>query len=310
MKTYVYNYRNTDGMLKQGSLQAINRGDAIRRINENGHILVAINEGNALKKPRISSRFLKPSAVLRIAAVSGVLVTLLVLWHLFKHRKPATIATVPLQASQSPLPHSTTTRPLRASSAMPDHREVTRVAPDIPLEAESPTQTLTPSIFNQQRPSFIIHTPKTETPFNPTIVEEQTLKTPTEQLIGMLGRPGEERPPLPEFPDETLVEDFEKSLRNMIVIKDSDDDETIAHKENVAWIKEYMRKAKEMGWTPAEYLKALEQQRVQEAAERNAAHVLLEEVRKEKPELTKAAREELNADLGNRGILPLEEEED
>ena len=48
MKTFGYTLRNKEGALKKGSLQAVDRNDALRQIKAMGCILVSVSEGKSL----------------------------------------------------------------------------------------------------------------------------------------------------------------------------------------------------------------------------------------------------------------------
>ena len=127
----------------------------------------------------------------------------------------------------------------------------------------------------------------------------------SEQLIAMLGQPGEERPPLPDLTGHTLEEDFLRAAANILVITENDSDELAAAKENVAWVKTYIAEAKKMGWTPGEYIRELEEARRQQALDRREAAALMSEVERDFPGEAGAVRAELNRGLEARGILPL-----
>jgi hypothetical protein len=135
------------------------------------------------------------------------------------------------------------------------------------------------------------------------------LKSDSEQLIAMLGLPGEEMPPLPIPEHDDLVKDFGNAETNTIVIKETDDDRTAMSKENVAWVKTYIAEAKRMGWTPAQYIQELEKTRKLEALQRNTAAQMMAEIEREYPNDVTAARAELNKELLEKGLKPLDEPE-
>ena len=136
-------------------------------------------------------------------------------------------------------------------------------------------------------------------------------KSQTEQLISWLESipPGEDVPPLPIDIDDNLEKDADKAAANVIEIGEGDSDEQAAHKENVGWTKLDLEEARKQGWTAAEYLKALE-------AERNEDAEFLRERKREfkeilaNPDLTDdqclQALAEINAELAERGIAPIE----
>lgn len=125
-------------------------------------------------------------------------------------------------------------------------------------------------------------------------------------MLAMLGRPGEEMPPLPISGSEDLAADLKRAMTNLIVIYETDDDQTINRKETVAWLKVQLAEAEQEGWNPGEVIKALEDQRKEEAAIRKAAAQQLAEIIREHPEQAKQARAEINAALVAQGLLPLD----
>jgi hypothetical protein len=80
-------------------------------------------------------------------------------------------------------------------------------------------------------------------------------------------------------------------------------------KENVAWVKTYIAEAKRMGWTPAQYIQELEKTRKLEALQRNTAAQMMAEIEREYPNDVTAARAELNKELLEKGLKPLDEPE-
>lgn len=136
--------------------------------------------------------------------------------------------------------------------------------------------------------------------------EERDFKSYSEQLVAMLGLPGEEVPPLPDISGEDLEDDFAKGATNVIVIKEQDTTKIAALKENVAWVKTYIGDARQMGWTTSQYIQELEKTRRIEAEQRSAAAAVLDEVEKQAPEDSAVAKEVLNNELKTKGLIPLD----
>ena len=134
-------------------------------------------------------------------------------------------------------------------------------------------------------------------------------KTATEQLLAMLRRPGEFVPPVPVAYGMNLRGDLKRALTNLIEIYETDDAHAVNRKETVAWLKVQLAEAETEGWDPVEFIKALEEQRREEAALRMDAERLLEDVRRENPGAAETAREALNDELLEKGILPIESRE-
>lgn len=135
--------------------------------------------------------------------------------------------------------------------------------------------------------------------------KERAFKSLSEQLVAMLGLPGEEMPPLPDISGENLEGDFAKAMTNVLVIKEQDTTKIAALKENVAWVKTYIGEARQMGWTTSQYIQELEKTRRIEAEHRNAAAAVLAEVQSQSPAETPAAKEALNKELTEKGLIPL-----
>jgi vacuolar-type H+-ATPase subunit I/STV1 len=104
-------------------------------------------------------------------------------------------------------------------------------------------------------------------------------------------------------------DDLKRALTNLIEIYETDDVHAVNRKETVAWLKIQLAEAEKEGWDPAEVIKALEEQRREEAAIRRDAERLLEEIRREQPEDADSTRETLNAELLEKGILPIQGQE-
>jgi hypothetical protein len=308
MKTFSYKCRDKNWAVKTGSICANDRSEALRELKRQGFVPMSLTEGSATKHAHflftISPRILSISFGL-LVTVTGFVVFLL--WPRHPREKGANAR---IESSVTHLPPVVTSSKVPASSVV-EKMTVISPEPGVSVQDSLPVvkKTAVPSspviLPQRQTPVMVQASPAEDTPKE---IEILALKTPSEQLIGMLGRPGEEVPPLPELPDETLEEDFEKAATNLIVISDRDDAATIAHKENVAWIKEYIKEAKKMGWTPAEYIRELEKQRKEEVLNRNTAQEILEQIENEFPNQAEAAREELNKELEKKGILPLDQE--
>jgi len=299
MKTFTYTCRDRAGALQHDSLQASDRADALRLIKDMGCIPVSVTERSA--KGKISKPFstlLTPRAVGLAGVVIVLIVGLFVLRLLPKKSEPKSRTaevrnqTVTNEPTKSP---RTVTKAIADNDKMPVVRADTEVIRAQPQAAKPQARVIAPKTFEQPAEKE-----------SEDIATEPAFKTLTEQLISMLGRPGEELPPLPLSVDEDLEKDFEKAATNLIPVSETDDERTFAHKANVAQEKEYIKEAKKMGWTPGDYLRELEKKRKEEVAERKAALEILTEVEETSPKEVSTALKELNKSLQEKGILPID----
>lgn len=297
MKTFAYTYRAHSGALKQASLQALDRHDALRQIKATGCVPVSVTEGNAAA-PGAGVPWNR-TAWLAVAGV--VLIAGLGVW-LFSgpKTKRQTVSTNPSMVKSQAV-DKPTSRSVSRTQVTKAPRSKVEVADPVTVAGETQKKVVAKQVRN-----VAAVTPPDE-PTEEKKAKHRNLSTASEQLIAMLGRPGEDRPPLPLIAEDDLIEDFEKASTNLIYFDENDDEKTFAHKENVAWVKEYIKEAKNLGWTPGEYLRELEVKRMEEAAERNAAYKILAEIEAEMPAEAPAAREVLNKELKNKGIIPLDE---
>lgn len=300
MKTFTYTYRDKAGALKKSALQAADRLDALRQIRAMGCVPVSVTEGVFKTGSGLPLPFSPHLVVLTGCVV--IFLAFLVVYRL----KPG--KTHPGRAERVSATVKHAPKALPAAAAKPDEPLAAAKSPtaDKPVRPEKPAESKTVAA----RHGTGTGVPNAELPEAQKNGEEpgiRNMPTASEQLISMLGMPGEDTPPLPLSEEDTLETDFEKAITNTIYITDKDDEESAARKENVAWVKEYIKEAKKLGWTPGEYLRALEKKRKEEAAFRSEAHRLIGEIENETPEEAPAAREALNKELEKEGLLPLEE---
>ena len=150
---------------------------------------------------------------------------------------------------------------------------------------------------------------ETEAPRKPVF------KTGTEQLIAMVESipPGLPVPPLPIDIDDDLEADADAAATNVIEITEDDDEHAAAHKENVGWTKLDLQEMRKEGWTAAEFIKAIEAERNENAAFYRDRVKEFEELLND-PEASDddcyAVYDEINKELAERGLpllnLPVE----
>lgn len=298
--------------MTSGTIQANDRAEALRDLKAKGYVPVTLVEGKIGPLSEVDNRWRaingKPFALvlLSLIIVGGV-------WFLTKKttdtkpnndvslaKKTERVAFVKKQKGESPKTkvvksEKTTPRPPEQPKV-----ETLAVAPPLARKTEPPERVV-------QKNEVAKPEPPKEEPNRP-------YKTASEQLIAMLGLPGEESPPLPISSDETLEEDFEVALTNVITVLDTEDNQSVARKENVAWIKQFIKQGQAMGWTPGDYIRELEKKRKEEAALRQNAHQIMTEIEDNEQALDakkiKSIRDQLNKELTDQGVLPLEEPEE
>jgi len=305
MKTFGYTYRDKTGALKNGSLQAPDRIDALRQIKERGCIPVAITEG----KSTVAGKRTPWNNAARVAAAAGVLlIVALAVWLTTRQETgprrlpapvlaPKSVAPIPLAAGPEPAV------PPPAYAAV--HPELA-VQPDV---APPPTAGVAPG--TPQPPPAAAKKPF-ETPAPETVVEPtkptrpSAYNTTTEALLSMAMSvpPGAMIPPMPITPG--LEADFAKSLTNDIVVFDDDDERMIEHKKKVALAKLALLEQVNQGRSVSEVLKEYQESTNERAAARSDAQRELAELLKNgKPDRAEAYLEEVNKAFTELGIEPI-----
>jgi len=299
--TFSYTARTSNGSLKRGTLVAGSRTDALARIKAQGDVPITVTEINARSTPlgRVHSLL-----TMRSLCMAGVAVAVIGLgvWLLIPS-SPKDRDILSLDLAPTPLRKPIDTPPVDQSLEPTDNLTVsTNVVENMSHSSAAAATTgsrpvaRTPSVVDDESNKA------TEEPRRP-----RPYRSLTEQLIAMLGRPGEAMPPLPIADGMIGQEDFERALNNVIEIYEDDDDRTAQQKEIVAWIKMHMKEVVNEEWTPAQYLRELEAFRKEQALERRVAYEVLKEIEELSPEDAELARKELNAELEERGILKLDE---
>jgi hypothetical protein len=296
MKTFTYTARDANGLTVRGSLMADNRADALLAIKKKNLVALSVVQGVTSPQSSLFS-FNKLAWKSWLAGVVAVLLIVATVYFFMKGfgvRAPSgkNKATVSNKAA-SPKKGAITQK-----SAKVKQTEIEKAKKSAPTKIAKNPQPL-------KSPSLAESVPESpQPPAEPPV--ERDFKSYSEQLVAMLGLPGEEVPPLPDISGEDLEEDFAKGATNVIVIKEQDTTKVAALKENVAWVKTYIGDARQMGWTTSQYIQELEKTRRIEAEQRNAAATVLAEVESQAPEDSAVAKEVLNNELTTKGLIPLD----
>jgi hypothetical protein len=306
MKAFRYVCRGQAGTLKNGSLRAADRADALRQIKAMGCVPVSVAEGKTAAPRAARSPAWNRAAWLAAAGVA--LAAGLVAWRLADRHpvagslvsdRPRLSPTSPARPAASPAPGEGTAQPVRAVSLSgtpsretpPASHPQTGTSPRPQGQAPLPPQPAAADVAPEEKQRL-----RHPNPF----------KSSTEQLLAMAMSvpPGAMIPPLPIARD--LDGDFAGALANMIVIYDDDDERTAQTKENVAVAKEQLRELVTQGRSVADALKEY-QDTVNERAEiRQKAQAELNALHKNgKPQEAKAYLDEINAALQTLDIEPI-----
>jgi len=308
MKTFGYTLRDKEGALKKGSLQAVDRIDALRQIKDMGCIPVAVTEGKGVvPSARAPWNPATWNRAVWMAAAGVVLIAALSVW-LTADKKPAKRPAPVTAAAGTP------SRSVR--SALPTNQTVKTVRPapkpvPVPSAVGTPTRGVRdetalprPAVASEKRPH--------QTPAPKPVAEEQkpqrpsAYKTKTEQLLAMAMSvpPGSAIPPLPIT--QGLDSDFANSLTNVIVIYDDDDDRTAAIKEDVAITKNQLLELVKQGRSVADVLKEYQDTTNERAEVRNAAQrELTDLIKNGTPEEAKAYLDKVNKAFTELGVEPI-----
>jgi hypothetical protein len=296
MRVFEYTSREKDGSIKKGQVNANDRKDALRQIHALGVVPLAISEGKATELSNgLLSSLNKRHVTFILLGLIGV--SCAVVWFLTREKGSG----ANLSKNSKVQKHTQIAKNATAKNKNTVEKN-TLAKINKPVNANGATnKVVRPPLHNQETPSGAgmseEQKPKEDT---------RPYKTLTEQLIVMLGLPGEEMPPAPLDPEAHFVEDFQQALSNILVIAESDDERSAAMKENVAWIKEFMRQAREQQWTPGDYLRELQKKRQEEAALRRNAQDILSQVKQESPQDSGTARKVLDKALQDQGVIPLD----
>ena len=270
MKTFGYVYRNNNGVLKNGNLQATDRADALRQIKTMGHMPVSVTESKAI----VSNVAWKPARHLisRMIIAGIAIVAGLAIWR-FADQGPALENPVPDKMQTA---SGKSSSPVIQSQSVDEETSSVATSPvePIPHKMGSPSHQQAAPPPPQSAP--LSQRPQTDMP--EAVAEEEQkpqrpnqFKNSTEQLLAMAmsAPPGAMIPPLP-IPGN-LDEDFINSLTNTIMIYDDDDERTAQLKESVAVAKNQMLELLKEGRSVADVLKEYQETANERAAIRSEA---------------------------------------
>ncbi len=304
MKMFGYTLRDKSGALKKGTLQAVDRIDALRQITAMGCVPVSVLEGRGAApgtRELRNSAWNRRGTVWLAVAATVILIAALAVW-LTVDRKPAAKhpATVTAVAK----------KPVKGRPVQTANQTIKPVQ-DIPQPAaETPSEDVRQTAEDLRDPP---HQPTVEAltvqtegvkPKQPP--RPKPFNSATEGLLSMAMSvpPGSSIPPLPISPN--LDADFAKSLTNEIVIYADDDERTATTKENVAVAKNQLRELVKEGRSVSEVLKEYQDKTNERAAmRREAQRELAALYNNGSPEEAQAYLEKVNKAFEELGVEPI-----
>lgn len=259
MKTFVYRARNGTGATEQGSVKAVDRISALKQIRASGKVPFSVTEGTVHKTPQ----YRHSALVLLSVCATGLFGIVLIL--LFPHKgsmrpqqdgkRQKQVERVAVVQQQMPaLTNAARTRAQAGATNIP--LPVVKMPPSvIKVSHALATHSVRETESQKERHLFVtgVHRPGDTNEPNPYV----TFRTRTENMLLMMvnARPGERMQGLFLYPN--FKQDFEASLSNKIEIYPTDPPEVVANKEEVARLKEEIRKLVEQGQSAEEILTAI-----------------------------------------------------
>jgi hypothetical protein len=298
MKNFAYTAKASDGALTRGVLSAADRAAALEALRRQGLMPVKVEETRAVPA---GDRAVPP----RVLAYAAVAVLLLAggVWLALSRRgggqpsvvqPPSAGGQASPRVAATPAPAVPTTPVAPAPSTTPAV-PVASAAPAAPVPAAAPSPAPSPAL-PENPPAAPAPTPP---PRDPSFASH------SESAMAMIASipPGMPVPPLPISGD--LAEDFAVAATNTIVIFDDDTEETVRHKEAVAWMKVDVAEYVKEGHSPAEVIQAITDAHNENAKIREEYEFYLSQLRAAGDTAgVETFVKEANEDLAARG-LPL-----
>jgi len=285
MKNYTYTARDASGALQRGNLEAVDRTTALAIIRSKGLVPLSVAEGGAAvrmpKRLDVATKRVLFATLCVAAIVAGVI-------SLFLQRpstRPSTSQEKPTQKETIRItpPQSQRTQTELQTPVVPKQEVIEDPVTDAQpvIEQPQPVREIsrTASQSREKKPPRIlkpgIRSGDTNAP-NPYA----TFKTRTERMLSMMltAKPGNVMLDLGTARD--MDSDFKAALENQIEIYATASAEMATHKEDVAYLKEEMRKMVAAGQSPTEILETFRQKHNEIAAARNEYQRQLSELKK------------------------------
>jgi len=281
MKAYSYTAKDQTGATTKGVIQAADRGAALAALKAKGLMPVSVTEGGQIPREVALPAWFST----RILALAGLVIVLGVgclLWLTRKPEKPVVEVKEPKVSVEKKVvvpvrPVAKVDEPTEAVSQEVAVAVQKPVRPVVQEQIPPPTATVAKpkAAHRVLRPRDRENT-DTNAP-NPYA----TFRTRTERVLSQVlsAKPGEIIVEIGLGPN--FEEDFQEALKNQIEIYPTDSEEMAAHKEDVAWCKEELRKMVADGASPREVITQLREEHNAVVAFRSDLQRTLTELKKE-----------------------------
>ena len=322
---FTYTFRDNTGARREATLEAASREAAFAALKADGILPLSIREGGKVSpRPLTVSRRRDSSKKDHTRKPFTALFCLLAAIAVI-----APIAWWCATRDDTPLPENTAVVANKNNKPKPDNGGKSKGIKgnntgrtDLPETARTPKDVKTdhnPNSPLTQNPE-VIKPEDTEASSTTNDTKESEPPKPlfssgAEQLLALAtpSVPGAMVPPLPYVTEESVKDDLEKAMRNVIRPEDSDTEETLERKLTVAAQKEEFRALRKEGMTFTEYLNAMREKNNDDAQLLSDAHKLDEELYKDatlNDEEYRKQREQINSTLRARGLPEITEERD
>jgi hypothetical protein len=297
MKVFNYQGRTKDGAQTTGELQALDRKDAIHRLNMMGIVTLSLSPAIARKSLFASSKYFN---TLTLAFSVGIAVICAVFFWWFFNIRPDSLRTAKKTNTKSSI--VTNTKIQKSTVAQ---------RKTVPVEIQSNQTVIAKNVVGSKNNKTNPGNEMPSTEHDPALKAAQeasdtSLKTLTENVLSLMSSvpPDLPMPPMPVLPE--MEKDFKASLTNIIEIRTNDTPEIAERKEKVAWAKYDMSLLVKEGHKPEDIISAMEAQHNDNATLRSNYLSYINELQKAgKEEEAKAFLEAANKELEKAGSPPL-----
>jgi hypothetical protein len=291
MKNFNYTGRNKNGGREEGVIQAESRVRVVAILSERGIVPLSITEkkGNGVRYRKLPFALQAVGLVLASLGVIALLV-----WLLWRQGVPSA-----QQRMIRDRKKTTQYSPGKGNKGLTAYADKLETVGEIGQAKSVRPGMVAPVNAGMETNAFVEYT-GTET--------NRMFKGMTEQALSMIEsvQPGMRIPPIPLR--KGMEADFQQAMTNLIVIKETDSEQTAKHKEDVAWLKQDIAGLVKQGLTPEEAIREIEKFRKEQATLKQDFVKYVVELRKSgQHEEADAFIKEANVVLLKEGIVPLPE---